>query len=71
MMADVTGMDLYERVRERHPGLERRFVFMTGGAFTPRAQRFVAETPNRCLEKPFAHEQLLDAVELATGSGLQ
>jgi two-component system cell cycle sensor histidine kinase/response regulator CckA len=68
MMADVTGMDLYERVRERHPGLERRFVFMTGGAFTPRAQRFVAETPNRCLEKPFAHEQLLEAVELAAGA---
>jgi PAS domain S-box-containing protein len=65
MMADVTGMDLYERVREHHPGLERRFVFMTGGAFTPRAQRFVAETPNRCLEKPFAHGQLLDAVDLA------
>jgi len=68
MMPDVTGMDLYERVRDRHPGLEQRFVFMTGGAFTPRAQRFVAETPNRCLEKPFAHGQLLDAVELATGA---
>ena len=66
MMPDVTGMDLYERVRERHPGLEQRFVFMTGGAFTPRAQRFVAETQNCCLEKPFVHGQLLDAVEQAT-----
>ncbi len=68
MMAGVTGMDLYERVGERHPGLQHRFVFMTGGTFTPRAQRFVAETSNRCLEKPFAHEQLLDALELATGT---
>jgi two-component system, cell cycle sensor histidine kinase and response regulator CckA len=68
MMPDVTGMDLYERVRENHPGLERRFVFMTGGTFTPRAQRFVAETPNCCLEKPFAHEQLLDALDLAAGA---
>jgi two-component system cell cycle sensor histidine kinase/response regulator CckA len=63
MMADVTGMDLYERARERHPGLERRFVFMTGGAFTRRAQRFLSEMPNRCLEKPFANGQLLDAVD--------
>jgi two-component system cell cycle sensor histidine kinase/response regulator CckA len=66
MMPDVTGMDLYERVRADHPGLERRFVFMTGGAFTARAQRFVAETPNHCLEKPFLQAELLDAVELAT-----
>jgi PAS domain S-box-containing protein len=68
MMPDVTGMDLYESVRERHPGLQDRFVFMTGGAFSPRAQRFLAETTNRCLDKPFALEQLLDAVELATGA---
>jgi PAS domain S-box-containing protein len=66
MMADVTGMDLYESVRERRPDLERRFVFMTGGTFTPRAQRFVAEMEDRCLEKPFERRQLLDAVEAAS-----
>ena len=69
MMPGVAGMDVYERVREEHPGLERRFVFMTGGAFTPRAQRFVADVPNRCLEKPFERGQLLDAVEAATTAG--
>jgi CheY-like chemotaxis protein len=71
MMADLTGMDLYETVRERHPHLERRFLFMTGGAFTPCAQRFVAAMPDRCLEKPLGHRQLLDAVDavaLAAGA---
>jgi len=63
MMADITGMDLYDRVRKRHPGLERRFLFMTGGAFTRRVQRFVAEVPNRCLAKPFERRQLLEAVD--------
>jgi PAS domain S-box-containing protein len=63
MMAGLTGMDLYEQVRAGHPGLERRFVFMTGGAFTQRAREFLGEMPNRCLEKPFEPRQLLDAVE--------
>jgi hypothetical protein len=46
-------MDLYADVAARHPGLERRFIFMTGGAFTPRATEFLAQVPNRRLEKPF------------------
>jgi len=53
MMPDMTGMDLYAEVARRHPGLERRFIFMTGGAFTPRATEFLAQVENRRLEKPF------------------
>jgi CheY-like chemotaxis protein len=53
MMPDMTGMDLYAEVARRHPGLEHRFVFMTGGAFTPRATEFLASVKNRRLEKPF------------------
>jgi CheY-like chemotaxis protein len=67
MMADLTGMDLYEAVRDRHPGLESRFVFMTGGAFSARAQKFLAHTRNRYIEKPFATEQLLHAIEVTIG----
>jgi PAS domain S-box-containing protein len=52
-MPGVTGMDLYRRVREEKPGLERRIVFMTGGAFTPRAAEFLASVDNRRVEKPF------------------
>ena len=53
MMPDMTGMDLFAEVARRHPGIERRFVFMTGGAFTPRATEFLAKVENRRLEKPF------------------
>jgi PAS domain S-box-containing protein len=53
MMPDMTGMDVYAEVAKRRPGLEARFVFMTGGAFTPRATDFLAQVPNRRLEKPF------------------
>ncbi len=63
MMADLSGIDLYEAVRERHPGLERRFLFMTGGAFTSRAQRFLQSTTMRSIEKPFREDELLEAID--------
>jgi two-component system cell cycle sensor histidine kinase/response regulator CckA len=63
MMPHVSGMDLFEQVRGRDAELARRFVFMTGGAFTPRAREFVAEVPNVTLEKPFDKAQVLAAVQ--------
>jgi PAS domain S-box-containing protein len=53
MMANLSGMDLYEAVRQRYPGFESRFVFMTGGAFTPQAKEFLSAVPNPLMEKPF------------------
>ncbi len=69
MMADITGMDLYDAIKERHPGLESCIVFMTGGAFSARAQKFLAETKNRCIEKPFAREVLFAAIDAMAGAG--
>lgn len=60
MMPDVSGEHVYRSVSEHSPGLLRRFVFMTGGAFTERAQEFLAHFPGRQLEKPFN----IDEVEL-------
>jgi two-component system cell cycle sensor histidine kinase/response regulator CckA len=62
MMARVTGMDLYEAVRAAHPGFEKRIVFMTGGAFTARGREFLAQVPNRCIEKPFAGDVLFSTL---------
>ncbi len=53
MMPDATGMDLHERMLEVRPALAERFVFITGGAFTPRARQFLEKVPERWLEKPF------------------
>lgn len=53
MMPEVTGMDVFEEVQARVPELARRFVFMTGGAFTPRARQFLEEMANDFVEKPF------------------
>jgi PAS domain S-box-containing protein len=53
MMPGMSGIDLYERLRQERPGVERKIVFMTGGAFTARAVQFLANVANRRVEKPF------------------
>jgi CheY-like chemotaxis protein len=61
-MDDLTGMDVHREVLRRRPGHEQRMVFMTGGAFTSRAQQFLDSVPNPILQKPFSTEELLQAV---------
>ncbi|RKG65539.1 PAS domain S-box protein [Corallococcus sp. CA054B] len=63
MMPDLAGRDVYEAVRRAHPGLERRFVFVSGGAFTAGAREFLEHIPNPLLEKPFDEARVRGAVE--------
>jgi PAS domain S-box-containing protein len=53
MMPDMTGMEFYELLTAEDPRLARAVVFLTGGAFTPRAQEFLARVENLRLDKPF------------------
>jgi signal transduction histidine kinase len=62
MMPEVSGMEVFARVSERCPDIASRFVFMTGGAFTPQAREFLKQTPLVCLEKPFELRQIRDLV---------
>jgi two-component system NtrC family sensor kinase len=62
MMPGMSGMQLYERLREVHPELEQRIVFMTGGSLLPDVQRFLASTPNPCLDKPIPIKGLRSCV---------
>ncbi|WP_407735928.1 ATP-binding protein [Hyalangium sp.] len=50
-MPDITGMDLYSRLKEQRPALAARMIFLTGGAFTQRAQDFLDQA-QYWLEKP-------------------
>jgi CheY-like chemotaxis protein len=73
MMADLTGMDLHDRLAATAPELAERMIFMTGGAFTPRAQQFLAGLASRAqgqgrvrvIEKPCDPRQLQAVVEAA------
>jgi CheY-like chemotaxis protein len=53
LMPSMTGMDLYEELSTISTELAQRMVFLTGGAFTPRAIEFLERVPNQRLEKPF------------------
>jgi CheY-like chemotaxis protein len=63
MMSEISGMDVYERATRDHSGLARRFIFMTGGAFTPRAQTFFGRTRLPKFEKPIDADDLLDLIQ--------
>jgi len=58
MMPDMNGRDVYERIRARHPGLEHRIVFVTGGAFVPSLETFLDSIDNPRLNKPFTIDQV-------------
>lgn len=58
MMPDMNGIELFAVLEREAPEMARRTVFLTGGAFTPRAQEFLARVPNPRLEKPFEIDAL-------------
>ena len=53
MMPRMTGMDLHEWLLKHNPKLARRVVFVTGGAFTPRASEYLEGVENLRVDKPF------------------
>jgi CheY-like chemotaxis protein len=53
MMKGFTGMDLAETLETRAPAQMKKIVFMTGGAFTPRARVFREGHADQCVDKPF------------------
>jgi signal transduction histidine kinase/CheY-like chemotaxis protein len=68
-MPEMSGMGLHEAVRARWPGLAERFVFVTGGAFSPDAKRFLEESVCAVIQKPFRVEDLLALIERKAREG--
>ena len=58
MMAEVTGRQFYEALCQQAPEQARRVIFMTGGAYTPASQEFVARMTLPLLTKPFTDDEL-------------
>ncbi|HYU16775.1 MAG TPA: response regulator, partial [Candidatus Acidoferrum sp.] len=63
MMPDFSGVDLYHELAATAPDRLRRLVFLSGGAFTPRAEEFVQEAKRPVLSKPWKVEALVAAIE--------
>jgi CheY-like chemotaxis protein len=62
VMPDLSGPEVYEEVRRRHPRLLDRFVFMTGGALGDKTRAFLAAVRNPIITKPFELGPLRDLV---------
>ena len=69
MMPDVSGEHVYRAVSAQAPGLLPRFVFMTGGAFTERAQEFLSHFAGRQLEKPFNIDEVESLLSELSAAG--
>ncbi len=67
MMGDLTGMDLYDQLKQRQRPVVERFVFITGGAYTQRAEEFLEAVPNPNLTKPIDVQQLHRMVDQLVG----
>jgi len=55
MMPEVSGMDIWDHLNDRQ---RSHCVFMTGGTFTERAEKFLNEKAPPLLEKPFTTASL-------------
>lgn len=61
-MPTLSGPELYAAIAAALPDLAARFVFVTGGTFTPQARAFLDSVKNPCLLKPFTIENLRQTV---------
>jgi CheY-like chemotaxis protein len=62
MMPMMSGIDVYNAIRQVDSDQARRMVFMTGGAFTPRVLEFLDATENARIEKPLERATLRAAI---------
>lgn len=67
-MPDMSGVELYQAVKQQWPDLAERFIFITGGAFSPEARRFLEDSAIACINKPFQLRELLELIEARVGS---
>jgi CheY-like chemotaxis protein len=58
MMPEMTGMELFAAIEKLAPEQASRMVFVSGGAFTPRAREFLERIPNARVEKPIDMQNL-------------
>ncbi|MFT3858061.1 MAG: response regulator [Aquabacterium sp.] len=64
-MPVMDGPALWREVVQRHPGLARRMIFVTGDTLSAGAREFLRETGCACIEKPFSQAELLAKVKAA------
>jgi len=62
-MSGVSGIDLYEILKEKRPEMADRTIFITGDTMTEETNDFLASTGRPYLAKPFTPIQFLEIIE--------
>jgi len=63
MMPRLRGDEFYLQAKEMRPGLENRFIFITGFAADSHMKDFLSEPGIRHLAKPFQIQELIGCVK--------
>jgi two-component system cell cycle sensor histidine kinase/response regulator CckA len=63
MMPRLRGDQFYLQAKEMRPGLENRFIFITGFAADSQMKDFLSEPGIRHLAKPFQIQELIGCVK--------
>jgi len=63
MMPGMTGDLLYAKAAAALPGVGEKFIFITGGAFTPETEQFLDSVPGQVVLKPFGRNSLQAALQ--------
>lgn len=62
-MPFMGGVRFHELIRERHPELIERMIFITGDVLNTETKTFLENISNPCLTKPFSLKELREAVK--------
>jgi len=58
MMPVMSGLDVHRNIREQHPALARRIVFITGGVFSQETEADLDALENPVVYKPISPQEL-------------
>ena len=64
-MPQLSGQELYERAKARKPGIEKRFLFISGEMDPEAKTEFIRESGVQVIAKPFKADRVRDAVRKA------
>jgi CheY-like chemotaxis protein len=64
-MTGLSGIELYKILRNKHPEMADRTVFITGDTMTGETNDFLASSGRPYLAKPFTPQEFLEIVDSA------
>lgn len=62
-LPDTDGIELYQSIKSKYPRLKDRFLFMSGYSIDDEMERFLSETGNSYIQKPFHIDDLQEKIK--------